>query len=59
MSDETVVYPHIEYLQRGMRIRTGKGSYLPGIYLNHIMAEKAIKRHIAMSNLARANKRTK
>jgi len=58
MSDKTVeVYPLIERLDRGFRVRTGKQGYLPGIYLNELMATKALLRHVNSMKEARANKR--
>lgn len=52
-------YPLIEPDGRGWRVRTGRGGYLPGVYLNHLLAKKALVRYLGQQAEANRNKAEK
>lgn len=52
-------YPLIEPADRGFRVRTGPGAYLPGIYLKYLLAQKALARHLGSMIEARQGKKRK
>jgi len=51
-------FPMIHQAPGGFRVQTSAGAYLPGIFINLIMAEKAIARYTAKSkNVQRRGQR--
>jgi hypothetical protein len=54
-----LTYPIIEPAARGFRVRVSAGAYLPGIYLNHLVAQKALARHLGRQAEVSGKRKTK
>lgn len=51
-----MTYPHIEPTPKGLVVHLSKGAKLPGVYLDYLKAENAIRKY---KNKAKQSKKTK
>lgn len=52
-------YPYIEPTPKGLIVHMSKGAKLPGVYLDYLQAEKAIKKYQAKAQNAKRQTKKK